>query len=107
MTTDHDETGYEPPHATSPTGHILAELQLHGYSPFQAETAPRPLPGARTVAGAVADIFYALIATLSETRLEPGHAALLWSPVNHYHRTNERAESHHDDNEQPPPPTHP
>ena len=26
MTTDHDETGYEPPHATSPTGHILADI---------------------------------------------------------------------------------
>ncbi len=35
MTTDHDDTGYEPPHATSPTDHILAELQLHGYRPFQ------------------------------------------------------------------------
>src|SRR5947209_8079755 len=33
MTTDHDETSYEPPHATSPTDHILAELQLHGYRP--------------------------------------------------------------------------
>ncbi len=26
MTTDHDDTGHEPPHASSPTDHILAEL---------------------------------------------------------------------------------
>jgi hypothetical protein len=100
MTTDHDETGYEPPHATSPTGHILAELQLHGYRPFQDEPDPRPLPEARTVAGAVADIFDALIATLSETRLEPDLDDLLWSTVNLFHRANERIERQLDDNEQ-------
>jgi hypothetical protein len=100
MTTDHDETGYEPPHATSPTDHILAELQLHGYRPFQDEPDPRPLPEARTVAGAVADIFDALIATLSETRLEPDLDDLLWSTVNLFHRANERIERQLDDNEQ-------
>ncbi|MGD9631926.1 MULTISPECIES: DUF2493 domain-containing protein [unclassified Afipia] len=100
MTTDHDETSYEPPHATSPTDHILAELQLHGYRPFQDEPDPRPLPEARTVAGAVADIFDALIVTLSETRLEPDLDDLLWSTVNLFHRANERIERQLDDNEQ-------
>jgi hypothetical protein len=100
MTTDHDETGYEPPHATSPTDHILAELQLHGYRPFQDEPDPRPLPEGRTVAGAVADIFDALIVTLSETRLEPDLDDLLWSTVNLFHRANERIERQLDDNEQ-------
>jgi hypothetical protein len=100
MTTDHDETGYEPPHATSPTDHILAELQLHGYRPFQDEPDPRPLPEGRTVAGAVADIFDALIVTLSETRLEPDLDDLLWSTVNLFHRANERVERQLDDNEQ-------
>ena len=70
MTIDHDEQAYEPP-ATSPTDHLLTELQLHGYRPFQDEPDPRPLPEARTVTGAVADIFDALTATLSETRPEP------------------------------------
>ena len=79
MTIDHDETSYEPPHATSPTDHVLNELQLHGYRPFQDEPDPRPMPEARTVAGAVADIFDALVATLSDTRLEPDLEDLLWS----------------------------
>ena len=100
MTIDHDDTSYEPPHATSPTDHVLNELQLHGYRPFQDEPDPRPLPEARTVAGAVADIFDALVATLSDTRLEPDLEDLLWSTVNLFHRANERIERELDDNEQ-------
>ena len=86
--------------ASSPTDHILTELQLHGYRPFQDEPDPRPLPEARIVATAVADIFDALVATLSETRLEPDLADLLWSTVNLFHRANERIERELDDNEQ-------
>ena len=88
MTIDHDDTSYEPPHATSLTDHVLNELQLHGYRPCQDEPDPRPLPEARTVAGAVADIFDALVATLSDTRLEPDLEDLLWSTVNLFHRAN-------------------
>ena len=47
MTTEHDDTGYEPPHTSSPTDHVLAELQLYGYRPFQDEPDPRPLPEAQ------------------------------------------------------------
>ena len=100
MTIDHDDTSYEPPHATSPTDHVLNELQLHGYRPFQDEPDPRPLPEARTVAGAIADIFDALVATLSDTRLEPDLEDLLWSAVNLFHRANARIERELDDNEQ-------
>src|SRR5471032_1168243 len=100
MTIDHDEQAYEPPQTTSPTDHILTELQLHGYRPFQDEPDPRPLPEARTVTSAVADIFDALTATLSETRLEPDLEDLLWSTVNLFHRANERVERELDDNEQ-------
>ena len=71
MTTDRDEQTWDPPLTISPTDHVLTELQLHGYRPFQDEPDPRPLPEARIVAAAVADIFDALIASLSETRLEP------------------------------------
>ena len=38
------------------------------------------------IAGAVADIFDALVATLSDTRLEPDLEDLLWSTVNLFHR---------------------
>src|SRR4051794_2273405 len=100
MTIDHDDTSYEPPHATSPTDHVLNELQLHGYRPFQDEPDPRPMPEARTIAGAVADIFDPLVATLSDPRLEPDLEDLLWSTVNLFHRANERIERQLDDNEQ-------
>jgi len=100
MTIEHNETDHESPYATSPTDHVLTELQLHGYRPFQDEPDPRPLPEARIVAAAVADIFDALIASLSETRLEPDLEDLLWSTVNLFHRANERIERELDDNEQ-------
>ena len=99
MTIEHNETDHESPYATSPTDHVLTELQLHGYRPFQAEADPRPLPEARIVAAAVADIFDALIASLSETRLEPDLEDLLWSTVNVFHRAIERIERELDDNE--------
>jgi hypothetical protein len=100
MTTDHDDTRYEPPHASSPTNHVLEELQLYGYRPFQDEPDPRPLPEAKIVAGAVADIFDALVVTLADTRLEPDLQDLLWSTVNVFHRATSRIERELDDNEQ-------
>jgi hypothetical protein len=67
-----DDTGHEPPGSSSPSDHVLSELQLYGYRPFQYEPAPAP-----TVATAVADIFGAPVGTLSDTRLEPNRAPLL------------------------------
>ena len=100
MTTEHNDAGYEPSHSSSPTDHVLAELQLYGYRPFQDDPDPRPLPDARTIAGAVADIFDALVATLGDTRLEPDLEDLLWSTVNLFHRSASRIERELDDNEQ-------
>ena len=82
MATDRDDTDFEPPHTSSPTDHVIAELQLYGHRPFQDEADPRPLPEADTIGGAVADIFDALVSTLSDTRLEPDLEDLLWSTVN-------------------------
>jgi len=95
---EHDDT--EPHRAASPTDHILTELQLYGWRPFADEPDPRPLPGGDHVAGAVADIFDALIATLADTRLEPDLDDLLWSVTNVFHRAVQRIERHLDDNEQ-------
>ena len=100
MTTDHDDTEFEPPHSSSPTDHVLNELQLYGYRPFHDEPDPRPLPEGNAVAGAVADIFDALVSTLSDTRLEPDLEDLLWSTVNLFHRAIDRIERELDDNEQ-------
>jgi hypothetical protein len=68
-----NETDHEPSHATSPTDHVLTELQLRGHRPFQDEPDPRPLPEARIVAAAVADIFDALIVSLSGRRPHREH----------------------------------
>ena len=95
---EHDD--YEPHHTSSPTDHVLSELQLYGYRPFTDESDPRPLPEGDHVAGAIADIFDALIATLEDTRLEPDLDDLLWSTVNVFHRATDRIERELDDNEQ-------
>lgn len=98
MTSDHDD--FEPHHASSPTDHLLNELQLYGFRPFQDELDPRPLPEGNAVAGAIADIFDALIVTLHDTRLEPDLDDLLWSTVNLFHRATGWIERELDDNEQ-------
>ncbi len=100
MTTETDDTGYEPLHAASPTDHVLTELQMYGYRPFQDEPDPRPLPEAPLIAGAVADIFDAFVATLSDTRLEPDLEELLWATVNLFQRAADRIERDLDKNEQ-------
>ena len=94
MTTNHDDT------ASSPTDDAITELQLHGYRPFQDEPDPRPLPEARHITGAVADIFDALIVSLRDTRLEPDLDDLLWSTVHLFHRATTRIERELDSNEQ-------
>jgi len=90
----------EPHHAASPMAHVLDELQLFGFRPFEDEPDPRLLPDAEKLAGAVADIFDALVATLSDTRLEPDLENLLWSTTNLFHRTVARIAKELDDNEQ-------
>lgn len=100
MTTDHDDIEFEPRHNSSPTDRILSELQLYGYRPFHGEPDPRPLPEGKAIAGAVADIFDAFVATLGDTRLEPDLEGLLWSTVNLLHRAVGRIEQGLDDNEQ-------
>ena len=99
MTTDHDSY-LEPHQSSSPTDRVLQELQLYGHRPFCDEPDPRPLPLAQTIAGAVADIFDALVATMSDTRLEPDLEDLLWSTVNLFQRAIARIERQLDDNEQ-------
>lgn len=99
MTTAFDDA-HEPDHGTSQTAHVLDELRLYGFRPYQDDPDPRPLPEANRVAGAVADIFDAIVATLTDTRLEPDLEDLLWSTVNLFHRAAGRVERELDDNEQ-------
>jgi hypothetical protein len=92
--------GGEPHHAASPTATVLTELQLYGFRPFQDEPDPRPLPEEGAVRTALADIFDALVSTLSDTRLEPDLEDLLWATVNLFHRAADRVERELDSNEQ-------
>ena len=52
------------------------------------------------IAGAVVDIFDALVSALTGTRLEPDLEDLLWSTVNLFHRAVDRIERELDGNEQ-------
>ncbi|WP_306752819.1 DUF2493 domain-containing protein [Paracoccus actinidiae] len=100
MTRDTNDAGDEPVHTSSQTDHALVELQLYGWRPFQDEPDPRPLPDGNIVGTAVTDIFDALVATLSDTRLEPDLEELLWGTVNLFHRAAARVERDLDTNEQ-------
>ncbi|MCC2108080.1 MAG: DUF2493 domain-containing protein [Hyphomicrobiales bacterium] len=97
--TEERDTAYEPHHDSSPTDHLLQELQLYGYRPFEDDPDPRPLPEGRVIAGSIADIFDALVVALSDTRLEPDLEELLWGTVNLFHRATDRIERELDDNE--------
>ncbi len=93
--TDHADTANR-----SSTAMVLDELQLHGYRPFSGEPDPRPLPEVDTLEGALTDIFDALVASLSDTRLEPDLEDLLWSTTNVFHRMATCIDRELDTNEQ-------
>ena len=88
-----------PDSGRSATAHLLDEIALFGYRPFSDEADPRPLPDERVAAGAVADMFDALIATMLDTRLEPDLEELCWSLANLFHRAESRIQRALDDNE--------
>jgi hypothetical protein len=94
MTTNRCASDGEQTADPSPTAHLLDELRLYGHRPFENEPDPRPLPDPRQLQGALADLFDALVATLSDTRLEPDLSDLLWSVVNLFHRRIDRVERH-------------
>ena len=98
--TNHPDTDREPHHAESSTASLLSELQLYGHRPFQDEPDNRPMPDEHQVGTALADIFDALVSTLTDTRMEPDLEDLLWSTVNLFHRAADRVERELDSNEQ-------
>ena len=97
MTDELTRDDIEP--AESATAQVLHELQLYGYRPGSDEPDPRPLPEAGPLQGSVADMFDALVATLSDTRLESDLQQLLWSLTNVFHLSLGRVERALDRNE--------
>jgi hypothetical protein len=69
------------------TDHAPSELQLYGHRPFEDDPDPRPLPDETAIRAALADVFDAVVSALTDTRLEPDLAGLLWSAVHLFHRT--------------------
>jgi len=99
MTLDRFTDDAELAQPMSSTAHLLDELALYAHRPHDDEADPRPLPEPAKLQGALADMFDAMVATLSDTRLEPDLHALLWSVVNVFHRRIDRIERDLDANE--------
>jgi len=99
MTDNSHPSAGEPAHAESPTAYLMQEMQLYGWRPYEDEPDDRPLPDDRQAAGAVADMFDAMVATFADTRIEPDLEDLLWGIVNVFQRAAERVERELDDNE--------
>ncbi len=94
------DAGGEPHHASSPTAHLLDELQLYGYRPYADEPDPRPLPDVGHAESEIGACVETLSALMTGTRLEDDLAGLLWSFVNIFHRKIAGVERDLDANEQ-------
>ena len=88
---DHDEE--------SPSSHLLDELALHGYRPFDDEPDPRPLPSSDAASTALESMVEVLSGLFLDTRLEADLPDLLWSFANLFHRKADRIGRELDDNE--------
>jgi hypothetical protein len=87
-------------HTSSPTAHLLDELQLCGHRPGQDEPDHRPLPEPDGITSQLNVTVEALSSMLNGIRLEDDLADVLWSFVNLFHRKAERIERELDVNEQ-------
>ncbi|WP_298324938.1 DUF2493 domain-containing protein [Asticcacaulis sp.] len=84
----------------APSAHLLDELQLYGYRPFQDEPDPRPLPEADQARAEIGACLETLAGLLTGTRLEDDLDDLLWACVNVFHRRIGSLERDLDANEQ-------
>jgi hypothetical protein len=84
----------------APSAHLLEELQLYGYRPFQDEPDPRPLPEVDQARAEIGACLETLAGLLTGTRLEDDLDDLLWACVNVFHRRIGSLERDLDTNEQ-------
>ncbi|MDC9823284.1 DUF2493 domain-containing protein [Devosia sp. ZB163] len=87
-------------HDASPTAHIISELELHGWRPSGDDIDTRPMPEDYVLAGAISDVFDAMVSSFADTALDADLEELLWSITNGFHRAAARIERQLDDNEQ-------
>ena len=90
---------FEPPHASSPTAHIVDQIELFGFTPSDDEPDPREPADDNLIAEVMHEAFGGIAATLRGTRSEPDGSDLLWGLVNACHRAAERVGRTLDDNE--------
>lgn len=90
----------EPHHTSSPTAHLLDELQMYGYHPMSDEPDQRPLPTAERAEQEIENAVTSLIALMADTRLDGDLDDVLWNLVNIFHRKIARLDRTLDDNEQ-------
>lgn len=83
----------------SPSSHLLDELALHGYRPFDDGPDPRPLPSPDLATMALESAVESLSSFFLNTRLEADLPDILWSFVNLFHRKADRLNRELDDNE--------
>ncbi len=76
----------EPLHTSSPTAHLLDELQLYGCRPQSDEPDPRPLPEADQAEREIASCVEALRDLMADTPLEEDLGDVLWSFAYLFHR---------------------
>ena len=93
------DTDFEPPHAASPTAHIVDQIELYGFTPPDNEPDSREPADHSRIAEVMGEAFDAIAATLRGTRSEPDGSDLLWGLVNACHRSAERLGRLLDDNE--------
>ena len=90
---------FEPPHASSPTAHIVDQIELFGFTPPDDEPDPREPADHTRIAEVMGEAFDAIAAAIQGTRSEPDSSDLLWGLVNACHRSAERIGRLLDDNE--------
>ncbi|MBV9840640.1 MAG: DUF2493 domain-containing protein [Sphingomonadaceae bacterium] len=90
---------FEPPHDSSPTAHIVDQIELYGFTPSDDEPDPREPADDTRIGRVMEDAFDAIADAIGGTRSEPDGSDLLWGLVNACHRAAERVGRLLDDNE--------
>ena len=90
---------FEPPHALSPTAHILDQMALHGARPGADDPERLPAPDETRAEQEIEAAASALIALMTGTALDDDLGDVLWGFANIFHRRLGHLDRVLDDNE--------